>query len=182
MDRRVKKTKRAIQTALITLLQKHIFTEITVSELARTADIDRKTFYLHYHSINDVLDEFEAELTQQVSDIINASDRFNLDSFIDSLTHMMLEKIDIFAHISKNNDYSFLLDDCKNILAEALLKESKTESTLGREELDFITHFIAYGLVDTYKNWLKTPTRSEIELKKTSLHIKKLVSKLIQTY
>ena len=117
-----------------------------------------------------------------MSDINNSSDRFNLYYFIDSLTHMMLEKIDIFAHISKNNDYSFLLDDCKNILAEALLKESKTESTLGREELDFITHFIAYGVVDTYKNWLKTPTRSEIEIKKTSLHIKKLVSKLIQTY
>lgn len=51
MDRRVARTKRNIYTAFFRLAQTKPISDITVSELARYADIDRKTFYLHFKTV-----------------------------------------------------------------------------------------------------------------------------------
>jgi AcrR family transcriptional regulator len=59
MDRRVARTKKNIYYAFFQLVQTKAIDEITVSELARTADIDRKTFYLHYQTVQDVFVEFK---------------------------------------------------------------------------------------------------------------------------
>ncbi len=57
-DRRVRKTKEAIARAFSTLLQSKNYSDITVKELTEAADITRKTFYLHYGTMDDVLREF----------------------------------------------------------------------------------------------------------------------------
>ena len=56
-DRRILKTKKAIYEALVELMQKKKLNSITVTELAAQADINRKTFYTYYSTVNDVLDE-----------------------------------------------------------------------------------------------------------------------------
>ena len=42
-DRRVKKTKKAIQDALMTLMDKKNISDITIIELTKEADVNRKT-------------------------------------------------------------------------------------------------------------------------------------------
>ncbi len=59
LDRRQKKTRQAIQNALLTLMREKPMNKITVSELAATADVNRKTFYNHYSNIQEVRDELE---------------------------------------------------------------------------------------------------------------------------
>ncbi len=60
-DRRTVYTKNAIKDSLLELLDIKDFAEITISELCRTADISRGTFYLHYSNTSDVLDELFAD-------------------------------------------------------------------------------------------------------------------------
>ena len=43
--------------ALISLLKTKPFAYITVSELCKTAGVNRSTFYLHYETVSDLLDE-----------------------------------------------------------------------------------------------------------------------------
>ena len=50
-DRRVLRTKKAIQNAYLDLLKKKGTEKITISDIAREADIDRKTFYLHLSAL-----------------------------------------------------------------------------------------------------------------------------------
>lgn len=50
-DLRVFKTKRAIRTAFLQLLRKKDVAQISVVELARCAEINKSTFYLHYSDI-----------------------------------------------------------------------------------------------------------------------------------
>ena len=47
-DLRVRKTKRNIKHALAQLLQTKPLNKITVTEIAKTAEINKGTFYLHY--------------------------------------------------------------------------------------------------------------------------------------
>ena len=61
-DKRVVKTKKAIKTALIELMSKKDLVDITVSELARKANVNRKTFYLHYSNVQAVFEEIEDDM------------------------------------------------------------------------------------------------------------------------
>lgn len=67
-DRRVAKTRSAIAEAFWALLGESELAHVTISGIARAAAIDRKTFYLHYRSIDDLLAALVAELVHAVYD------------------------------------------------------------------------------------------------------------------
>jgi len=50
-------TARKMDMALISLLKKKPFEYITISEICETAGVNRSTFYLHYETIGDLLNE-----------------------------------------------------------------------------------------------------------------------------
>ena len=50
-------TATKMDLALISLLKKKPFEYVTVSEICETASVNRSTFYLHYETISDLLDE-----------------------------------------------------------------------------------------------------------------------------
>lgn len=50
-------TATKMDLALIALLKKKPFEYITVSEICQTAGVNRSTFYLHYETIGDLLNE-----------------------------------------------------------------------------------------------------------------------------
>ncbi len=56
-DRRTLCTCAAIRDALLSLLAEKEYTDISVSDLCRAAEISRGTFYLHYDNISQVLGE-----------------------------------------------------------------------------------------------------------------------------
>lgn len=50
-------TARKMNEALLALLEKKDFDYITVKEICATANVNRSTFYLHYETISDLLEE-----------------------------------------------------------------------------------------------------------------------------
>ena len=58
-DRRVIKTKKSIQSTLVSMMKERSYQDISVSNLCRNADIGRGTFYLHYNDIYEVIQELE---------------------------------------------------------------------------------------------------------------------------
>ena len=68
MDIRVKKTKRAIQKALIALLREKPIEKITVKEIAERAEINKTTFYSHYETLDALTAEMELQTVQLVCD------------------------------------------------------------------------------------------------------------------
>ena len=63
MDNRKNKTKTAIKQAFTELLQEKSFEKITVTEITKRANIGRKTFYLHYSCIDDIIRGIEEDYT-----------------------------------------------------------------------------------------------------------------------
>ena len=59
MDKRIMKTRRSIHSAMTDLLAVKPIEEITVTELAEAAEINRKTFYNYYSSVYMVAEEME---------------------------------------------------------------------------------------------------------------------------
>ncbi len=55
MDRRIKRTRTAVFNAVLDLMVEKDTSKITVLELCKRADINKSTFYLHYKSMDDCL-------------------------------------------------------------------------------------------------------------------------------
>ena len=55
VDRRVRRTRFAVQSALVHLMIERDYAAITVADIAERADVSRSTFYLHFADKDDVL-------------------------------------------------------------------------------------------------------------------------------
>lgn len=66
-DKRVIKTKRALKRALLDLMEKKPFKEITTSELCDSACVSKNTLYAHYDSKYDLLSGIIDELFENIT-------------------------------------------------------------------------------------------------------------------
>ncbi len=64
-DLRVTKTRRSIKQTFINMLCEMEYEKITVQELTARAMINRKTFYLHYSTLDELLNELQDETMQK---------------------------------------------------------------------------------------------------------------------
>ncbi len=61
-DLRVRKTKEAIHHTFKQMICEMDYEQITIKELTERAQINRKTFYLHYTGLDDLLVELQEEI------------------------------------------------------------------------------------------------------------------------
>lgn len=80
MDLRIVKTKRSIRNAFLNLLNQKPLEQITVTELAQQAEINKGTFYLHYHDIYDLSDQLQTEVLQSILQSLPRADELIRDS------------------------------------------------------------------------------------------------------
>lgn len=67
-DRRTLKTDRAIFEALQNLAERMPLAKITVTDVARTANITRKTFYDHFPNVTDAYSALLAHLVEELAE------------------------------------------------------------------------------------------------------------------
>lgn len=156
-DRRQIKTKKAIIKAFFDLLQKKNLSKITITELAKLADIDRKTFYLHYKSITDLYNELGSMFVLLIKEsIIEYSSNNNSPySLFANINDIIREKEDLFKSIAQNNDFSDFMMNIKDILSEELINLYGNENTPASERFKLTAEFIASGTVSMYLRWLR---------------------------
>ena len=65
-------TASLMQQALLSLLEKKDLEFITVTEIAKKAGVNRSTFYLHYDTIEDLLEETLEELNKEFIHSVSA--------------------------------------------------------------------------------------------------------------
>ncbi len=68
-------TKQMIYDSLVDIMAEKPVSDITTTELCRRADINRNTFYTHYHNPEDVLKQVEKNFTEEILKIAIAKHR-----------------------------------------------------------------------------------------------------------
>ncbi|MDE6626302.1 MAG: TetR/AcrR family transcriptional regulator [Lachnospiraceae bacterium] len=103
-DRRVRKTKKAIQDAFCEMSKDKKLNEITIKELCARADINKSTFYLHYRDIYDLANSIQEILIQDVCAII---EEYPYDETIRKAPEMWKRIAD--THFKDSNDLGMLM-------------------------------------------------------------------------
>ncbi len=162
MDRRVARTKRSIYEAFFTLLQKKAMDDITVTELAALADIDRKTFYTHYQTVQDVYTEFKQSVYDEVIRTLEECEtpgaepgkEFDFGLFYDRLHVVMTDNLAFFEKLSKDTSFMFLKNDFKNVLKQALNDYYRDKIDISDYKMNLYNDFIAAGTISMWTDWL----------------------------
>ncbi len=119
-------TATKMDLALISLLKKKSFEYITVSEICETAGVNRSTFYLHYETIGDLLNETTRYL---LNDFLSY---FSTDTQSISLNLMNCELDElVFIGDKHLTPYLTYIQDNKEVFATALLHNK----TFGFEDI-----------------------------------------------
>lgn len=67
LDRRIIRSRNAILSAFERLLMEKPLADITVSAIAREANVDRKTFYVHFGTVDCLLDAIAVDVVEMMS-------------------------------------------------------------------------------------------------------------------
>ncbi|WP_446787843.1 TetR/AcrR family transcriptional regulator [Macellibacteroides fermentans] len=168
-DRRITKTKTAIREAYFSILKENSSAKITVTEIANRANIDRKTFYLHYDSPEALMEEFYKNLVNDFLLILEKNDffdrSFDVLSLFQSLNALVQRDIDLYRHIAKMPSYAFFWEEIKDIVKSVAIEAMSDGVNIPRDELELSAEFYFAGLIAAYLKWL----RNEVNLTETEV-------------
>lgn len=144
-DLRIRKTKRALYQAMEKLLQKKSLNQITVTELAALAEINKGTFYLHY---KDIFELYQDALERHLQEIVNQMDYMALlftdaDSFARELVNASLHKAffqDDLFFTNENTPFnqSAFVYFCNALTEKALECGAVPDISENRRKLNFL--------------------------------------------
>ena len=101
-DLRTIKTRQKLYHTLGLLLQEKSFESITVSELVGAAGITRKTFYNHYQDKIDLVQEYQAVITQDIKKIQSSHRHFDQSYFVEVFTYLDSQDLLLTSLLSYN--------------------------------------------------------------------------------
>ena len=158
MDKRVEKTKNAIRKSLMDLILLYDFNKITVKMITDKANIGRKTFYLHYSCIEDVIDDYKNQASIALEKSINKnfsnSEQDIHNIFID-LTNYIKKDLNFYKRIAKNDTYFFIRILYEKMLETALNNIYHKLYHTGSTNVSYYTSFYSAGIMRLYFDYLK---------------------------
>jgi AcrR family transcriptional regulator len=167
LDKRCRKTRRAIKTSLIKLMCEKDITDITITEISDEADINRKTFYAHYRGVYDILDEIENDLIEKLFHILDNADilksMYNPYPLFKELTSEINKEFEFYRLLVQSKNYNSLLNKIKGTFKERFLELSKNTIKIDRETLSFVIDFVASGITSAYQEWFNSERSISLE-------------------
>lgn len=157
LDRRKKYTRMVLKDSLITLLKAKPISAITVKEICEEADINRSTFYSHYHDQFDLLEQIEEELIADLNIYLN---QYNFEQeeealqMTEKLLAYVVSKYDICQTLlNENADQSFerrVMDVTRTFLIKSWIASNEVEPDIS----EYAGTFVISGSIYVIKHWL----------------------------
>ncbi len=153
IDLRVQRTQKNLKNALISLIDEKKIKDITVTELAEKAEINRKTFYSHYPSIEelvyDILEDHSSNFNNTISTYDFFSADFDIEHFIDSMNQNFVNNIKLYRSLVCTS-YMYLFDQEKYIFKKCLMKKFPQRENLPDTLVRTYCNYIAGGVYTAY--------------------------------
>ncbi len=162
VDRRIVKTRRPLHEAIRRLIIKDNTTKISVSELAHEADIDRKTFYLHYASIEELIQEEATALVDRITDalLVNVREErtpfsTNMKAVFSELVKIADEDIDLYTHVFATLPTNRMTNALYKPVYDAVAESNFAAENPDKQSLGYLVRFYIAGTMALFTQWFK---------------------------
>lgn len=155
-DLRVVKTRAAIKNTIKQMICEKPLSEITVKELTERAMIHRKTFYLHYESIEDLFEDLANDIVRSYNERIDKLPPGTPFSDINGeFFEFMAEQEPYVEKIFCSPEYGDVLT---RMLIEMIQHHKGRNNPYKKfpwEEQEIINTYLVLGSVNIYRTWVR---------------------------
>ncbi|MBQ6455166.1 MAG: TetR/AcrR family transcriptional regulator [Eggerthellaceae bacterium] len=170
-DRRVIRTRKAIMDAFGELIAVQSIDTISISALARKANIDRKTFYLHYPSINALVNSFIQQHIERVLKVFKRHSYLPIEErlhpMLQEANAMFEENIDVWTHLADNLSTDEMIDIIANTLGPAVVNTGLAKEVDAGQLANVLAlarlRYALAGALSLYTFWLKNGCKEPVE-------------------
>lgn len=155
-DLRVKKTLTAIHLAFYELIYENDYEKMTLKDLTERAGIHKKTFYRYYSSLDDLLTEFQENISgdfiKKVSSfsIPEQLNEINKEFFIFSETYGKF-----YDKLTINPKYDYIRQKMINNVMDATWNKSVIIKRMKPLKRKMLLSFFQASSLNIYKNWVE---------------------------
>ncbi|MFE6077464.1 TetR/AcrR family transcriptional regulator [Paenibacillus sp. NPDC057886] len=156
VNQRVMLTKRLICEALLKMLKTRNINKISIRELCQIAGINRTTFYNHYGSQYDVLNEIAETYIQSTSfTIINdlAAGK-NIDECLTRILQYIKDNVEFAKLVLDLDNYDLISHITISLPQFDHMVIKHLSENLELEEKKAIASYVQYGTVRLLKEWI----------------------------
>lgn len=170
--------KRHISITLLDMMKERPIDDIKVSDLIEASGVNRKTFYYHYHGMEDVLADIITAETEKLPLGDATSDDW--DEKIGIFMNYLLERASFIRSLYASSYSDYIRGFLKNILRTNIIpcvynclayyeKEQGKSIDANEQDLDMIVDFLTSGIWPIIDIWVRRNYPQPVE------HVVKLI-------
>lgn len=174
-DRRVLYTKMFLRESLLELMKEKPIDKITPTELCRTANINRNTFYSHYYTPRDVLSEIENDFAAQIIESLTgllATADVGISQMLKEICNIIYGQQEFCKILLSDNGDPAFFEKVISMGKPLVLEGWRTEGVLlNDEEMEMFFAFIVNGSIALIQKWVAT------DMHQTPAEVAKLIER-----
>lgn len=167
IDRRTRKTKKAIRHAFAELLSQKDINDITIRDIADLADINRKTFYNYYSGIYQIVDEIENEIVSTYEKVLGEvdikRDLKNPYRIFERLTSIINTDLDFYGYLLSVRENVSLVSKIVTMLKAKTKEALHPQIEIDETTADIVLDYAISGMIAVYQQWFNSDRRQSIE-------------------
>lgn len=153
-DRRIAKTRIALRNAMMLLLVEQGWDDMSIQAICDKADVGRSTFYLHFSSKNDLLQQSLGELRDGlIAHAATSSENNPCASVLNGLLNHMLEELPVFSTVIGRRSAQIVASNFKTMVCELIELELKRIEHPAADN-PLLIRFLAGGIHETMTWWV----------------------------
>ncbi|HCW52252.1 MAG TPA: hypothetical protein DG753_00605 [Clostridium sp.] len=155
-SQRVMATKSLISEALLEMLKTNSIKKISIRELCKIAGINRTTFYNHYGSQYDVLNEIAETFIQSTSFFVmnSMAEGKNIHECITEVLQYMKDNIKFAKLVLDQENYDLVKHITMSLPKFDMMIIEHLPEELDLYEKKAVASFVQYGSVRLIKEWI----------------------------
>ena len=176
-DRRIARSKRALRTALIELMEERGLDAVSVNDLCARADLNRGTFYNHFHDKDDLLTTLEDEV---IDDLERIQEQMQSLTVMDLVRYRTRKQplpflVDLFDYLREQGDFLHAVTGpggdirfaprlrdsvCANLIQTILHERYRNDPT------PFVQYYVAFyasAYLGVIERWIETGMQESSE-------------------
>lgn len=162
-DLRVQRTKKLLKDNFKEMFLEMDYEKITVKELCEKAMINRRTFYLHYDSIDDILNEILNEMAKEFLEYTKDYDHVENPERIVKDYFMFTSSSPLFEKLNNNIDYNYLREQINTKVRNFGKDNFKSIHNLNDFKSKMILTYLNSAAVNMYRTWCQEGKKVPIE-------------------
>ena len=154
-DRRIRRTEKQLEDALLELLKTKSISKISVRELTDAADITRATFYKHYRDPDDMLSKLQEQMMNTILELINQTTRKDPMAFFYSLFDYFKNEVShpelLFINTTEGSASTRI---GKAIIEHYMLMWSEGKVDVVEQDYIYYRTYTVNGCINVVESWV----------------------------